>query len=102
MAESADNQAAADETGSRQDVARGRPHVREFREQGFVVLEGAMEAGAVAGWRALFQTLRVRHSDCWSFGDLVEIVPELAVPAVTCPRLLDRSEERRVGKECRL
>lgn len=73
--------------------------VRDFQDQGFVVFESVFDAATVEQWHRIREALVINHQFIAgsdeapeAIGDLVERVPEIALPVVTHPVLFGFAE----------
>jgi len=72
---------------------RRSAHANDIIENGFAIIESVIDAQSVASLRSLADSRRV-HEDLYLFGtDLFGSHPELVLPLVAAPRVLDIAEE---------
>lgn len=82
------------QTESTAELAR---RVSDFKEQGFTVFEKLYSDEQVQAWRDTFKRLQNENVDTgkpmsWWYGDMCERAPDVMLPAVANPMLLDFAE----------
>ena len=67
--------------------------VAEFRDQGYTIIPGQIDAAWMAGVRATFAAFRAADRSTWGCTDLIERDPEATVHAITRPAVLEIVEQ---------
>jgi hypothetical protein len=65
----------------------------EFRRDGFTVFEGAHAPDMLERWRAAYDAVCAREGESVWLGSALELDPELFLPAIANPLLLDFAEQ---------
>ena len=76
-------------------------HLAQFKEQGFTVFERVYDEPTMAKWREKFHQMQAdgvvgvqgsHESASWWYGDMLEHAPNLMLPAVNHPLMMDFAE----------